>query len=66
MYKSKAFTSAVTCLTTRPKTEDPEGRVCVAGFEDGTIRVLLRCLDNWKLLSVHKPHKVQHLLETKQ
>eukprot|EP00210_Caulerpa_lentillifera_P000800 g774.t1 len=58
VYRSKAFSSATTCLALTPKLVDLESQICVAGFEDGTIRVLVRCLDNWKLLYVYKPHKI--------
>ena len=38
-------------------SSDVDSRHCIVGFDDGTVRVLKRCLDGWKLISAVKPHK---------
>ena len=52
-----SFPEPATILTGFPRDVDPAGRVCVVGFEDGVVRVLLRCMDGFKTLYVGKPHK---------
>ncbi|QDZ25480.1 hypothetical protein HOP50_17g80200 [Chloropicon primus] len=52
-----SFPVPATALTGVPKSSDPSGRIVIVGFEDGVVRVLLRCLDGFKTLYVGKPHK---------
>eukprot|EP00899_Mesostigma_viride_P010867 jgi/Mesvir1/19782/Mv13079-RA.2 len=46
-----------TCLLWLPRMFDPFARTVAAGFADGVLRVMLRCMDQWKLVHVVKPHK---------
>ena len=57
LYKTLPFSARATCVTVMPAGLDPESRNCVVGFSDGTLRILRRCLDGWKLISCLKPHK---------
>ena len=50
------FNAPATSLALAPARVDEESRVHVVGFEDGVVRVLLRCADRWKLLDCVKPH----------
>lgn len=59
MYKSIPFSSGATCTALMPIELEPESRHCIVGFADGTVRVVKRCLNGWKLISVMKPHKVR-------
>ena len=52
-----SFPTPATVISGVPKSVDPSGRIVVVGFEDGVVRVLLRCLDGFKILYVGKPHK---------
>lgn len=54
---SRKFNAALTRLVWLPKEYDAEQRTLVAGFADGVIRLLIRCSDGFKLISVLKPHK---------
>ena len=50
------FNAPATSLALAPARVDEESRVHVVGFDDGVVRVLLRCADRWKLLDCVKPH----------
>lgn len=50
------FNAPATSLALAPARVDEESRVHVVGFDDGIVRVLLRCADRWKLLDCVKPH----------
>mmetsp|Transcript_10653 Transcript_10653/g.18263 ORF Transcript_10653/g.18263 Transcript_10653/m.18263 type:complete len:781 (+) Transcript_10653:113-2455(+) len=54
---TRKFNSGGTCLCMVPYGLDPEGRQFAVGFEDGVVRVLARCADEWKLYGAFKPHK---------
>jgi WD40 repeat protein len=47
-----------TCTSWAPKGADPSGRVLLAGFEDGVLRMLSRTAgsSSLSLVGVHKPH----------
>ena len=56
VIRSSFNTGATSMLVLGPKA-DPTGRTVIVGFEDGVVRVLLRCQDTWKLIGAFKPHK---------
>mgnify|MGYP001188008898 CR=1 FL=1 len=56
VIKSTFHCGATSILVLGPKA-DPTGRTVIVGFEDGVVRVLLRCQDTWKLIGAFKPHK---------
>lgn len=55
VIRSSFNTGATSMLVLGPKA-DPTGRTVIVGFEDGVVRVLLRCQDTWKLIGAFKPH----------
>lgn len=50
------FPFPATTLLWSPLAVDPDGRTVLVGFEDGVIRLLLRCKDAFKVIHVSKPH----------
>jgi len=60
MSSSDVDSAEVTCIPTTlrfaPTTLDPSGRTAAVGFENGTVRILVRAEKCWRLASVFKPH----------
>ena len=50
------FSAPATALHRASLKIDESGRTFVVGFEDGVVRVVLRCADRWKLVGCVKPH----------
>jgi len=53
---SRQFPTAVTTLIRAPAGLDDDGRVFLAGFSDGVVRVLERTASGFGLLNAFKPH----------
>ena len=49
------FSTAGTCIVWAPLAVDEEGRTIVVGFDDGVIRVLIRCSNSFAVVHVAKP-----------
>lgn len=56
LLMKEAFASAATRLLWAPPSVDAEQKSLVVGFADGTVRVLARCIDAFKLTAAFKPH----------
>ncbi|KAG8464582.1 hypothetical protein KFE25_009950 [Diacronema lutheri] len=56
MLVKQGFAAAATRLALTPKSVDAEQRTVAVGFADGTVRVLQRCADSFKLVGAFKPH----------
>lgn len=54
---SRRFNTPITSACYLPKIKDEAQRFMIVGFADGMVRVVMRCADDFKLVSVFKPHK---------
>lgn len=57
MKFSRRFNSPVTATAYMPKPRDETLRYMLLGFQDGVVRIVLRCSDGFKLLAALKPHR---------
>ncbi|KAF8073262.1 ABCG35 [Scenedesmus sp. PABB004] len=57
VLQQRQFSSAATAVAVLPAAADAAQRTAVLGFADGTVRVVRRCADGWRLLAVARPHK---------
>ncbi|KAK3256942.1 hypothetical protein CYMTET_33952, partial [Cymbomonas tetramitiformis] len=57
MLYSRKFLTPCSVMCMVPEVVDPTGRQVAVGFEEGTVRILSRCADEWKLIVCLKPHK---------
>ena len=55
VYRSK-FCAGATFVQMAPAYVDGSQRTVIAGFDDGVVRILLRCSDGFKIVDCFKPH----------
>ena len=55
VYRHK-FCAGCTFVQMAPAYVDGSQRTIVAGFDDGVVRILLRCSDGFKVIDCFKPH----------